>query len=544
MTDLGLRLGDLPIDVRLGKMLLYGVMLRCLDPVLTIVSALSTSDPFTLPTQSFERGKVMGIKRHLAEDSFSDHLLLLRVYQKWSREKTMRNEKRFCQQNYLRYGTLDMIAGVRSRILGHLRSIGFVKPHGPGNIRDLNQYSASWALVKGCIVAGLYPNIAHVDRKRAVMKSRNVNKMGIHMSSVVKQRSADKRESFDKFPTDWLVYEEKIRVSRFCLSHTNTVVTPLAVALFTGSLSSSENTSLIQYVTSDEDSSGDDELQKMRFLIDDWLNFVCDTKKAYLIFHFKQKLSAQFLRFLADTESHLRKSSHNSVLETLAIILADEEAAHCLPKLKDIDEKPRAIQLNYDVIKNYTEANWSASPQSSVPVAEPENWRNNHTPPKQSNHRNDSRNYQYQSPKPPNRYNNNSHKPHQQTFQHPSKARYFIVKAASREHVIQSVHSTRWDFSSSIRTQLIRILRQQPNTKIFILFNVPLCKFLCCLTELYLQDEQMAFRMIDERQFNFTYLRNVLHGSGIQFMKHLDELHDGEEIPSDVGSFYYNLIVK
>lgn len=541
MTDLGLRLGDLPIDVRLGKMLLYGVMLRCLDPILTIVSALSTSDPFILPTQSFERGKVMGIKRHLSEDSFSDHLLFLRVYQSWSREKTMRNEKRFCQQNYLRYGTLDMIAGVRSRILGHLRSIGFIRPHGPGNIRDLNQHSSSWAMVKACIVAGLYPNIAYVDRKRSLMRSRNVTKMGIHMSSVVKQRSTDKRDSFDKFPTDWIVYEEKIRVSRFCLSQTNTVVTPLAVALFTGSLSLSESSSLMQCMTNEEDSSEDDEVDKLRFLIDDWLNFVCDTKTAYLIFHFKQKLSAQFLRFLGDSRDYFKRSTNNAVLETLSQVLADEEARYCLPKLKDIDEKPRAIQLNYDVLKNYSETNWRATPQSSVPATEQQSWRNNATPPKLPNQ--SQRSDHYQSPKPSNRYYNNNHKA-PQNFQNPPKKRYFIVKAASREQVIDCVRTGRWDFSASIRTQLIRISRQQADTKLYILFNVPLSKFLCCLTEFYLQNDQISYRLIDERQFNFSYLRNVLNGSGMQFIKHLDELLDGEEIPSEIGSYYHNLIIR
>lgn len=517
-------------------MLLYGVMLRCLDPILTIVSALSTSDPFTLPTQSFERGKVMGIKRHLSEESFSDHLILLRVFQKWSREKTMRNEKRFCQQNYLRVGTLDMIAGVRSQILGHLRSIGFIRPNGPGNIRDLNQYSANWAMVKACIVAGLYPNIAHVDRKRALMKSRNVTKMGIHMSSVVKQRSMDKRDSFDKFPTDWIVYEEKIRVSRFCLTHTNTVVTPLAVALFTGSLSSNEQTSLIER-TADDESSEDDEDLKMRFLIDDWLNFACDTKTAFLVFHFKQKLGAQFLRFLSDSRDYFKKATNNSVLCTLSQILADEDTAYRLPMLKDINEKPRAIQLNYDVLKSSSEAS-STFYRNAVPVSETQKWQTNLTP-QSSNQRNHQRNHQYQTPKSSNRYNNG----HQSTSTHP-QTRYFIVKAASREQVIDCVRTGRWDFSASIRTQLVRIARQQHDTKIFILFNVPLSKFLCCLTEFYLQADQITYRMIDERQFNFSYLRNVLNGSGIQFVKHLDELLDGEEVPPEIGSFYHNLIIN
>jgi len=37
VTELGNHLLDLPIEPRLGKMVLYAVLLKCLDPVLTIV---------------------------------------------------------------------------------------------------------------------------------------------------------------------------------------------------------------------------------------------------------------------------------------------------------------------------------------------------------------------------------------------------------------------------------------------------------------------------------------------------------------------------
>jgi HrpA-like RNA helicase len=41
VTELGNHLLDLPIDPRLGKMILYSVVLRCLDPILTIVCAIA-----------------------------------------------------------------------------------------------------------------------------------------------------------------------------------------------------------------------------------------------------------------------------------------------------------------------------------------------------------------------------------------------------------------------------------------------------------------------------------------------------------------------
>lgn len=42
-------LARLPLDVRLGKMLLWGVMLRCADPVIIMCAAMSARSPFIVP---------------------------------------------------------------------------------------------------------------------------------------------------------------------------------------------------------------------------------------------------------------------------------------------------------------------------------------------------------------------------------------------------------------------------------------------------------------------------------------------------------------
>ena len=38
LTPLGYHLAALPVNVRVGKMMLYGTIFRCLDPVLTIAA--------------------------------------------------------------------------------------------------------------------------------------------------------------------------------------------------------------------------------------------------------------------------------------------------------------------------------------------------------------------------------------------------------------------------------------------------------------------------------------------------------------------------
>ncbi|GJN23317.1 hypothetical protein PR202_gb10954 [Eleusine coracana subsp. coracana] len=51
LTDLGRYLSMLPVDPKLGKMLIMGAVFRCIDPVLTVVAGLSVRDPFLLPQE-------------------------------------------------------------------------------------------------------------------------------------------------------------------------------------------------------------------------------------------------------------------------------------------------------------------------------------------------------------------------------------------------------------------------------------------------------------------------------------------------------------
>lgn len=45
LTELGHHLTDLPVEPRYGKMVLYSVVLKCLDPILTIACSLAYRDP-------------------------------------------------------------------------------------------------------------------------------------------------------------------------------------------------------------------------------------------------------------------------------------------------------------------------------------------------------------------------------------------------------------------------------------------------------------------------------------------------------------------
>ena len=45
----GQNLSKLPVEPKLGKMLILGAMFQCLDPIMTVVAGLSVRDPFLTP---------------------------------------------------------------------------------------------------------------------------------------------------------------------------------------------------------------------------------------------------------------------------------------------------------------------------------------------------------------------------------------------------------------------------------------------------------------------------------------------------------------
>merc|ERR1719318_1086705 len=124
-----------------------------------------------------------------------------------------------------------MICGIRNQVLGQLRASGFVRSRGSGDIRDLNSNSENWAVVKACLVAGLYPNLARLVREeggKVGIRTQKESKVRIHPGGV----QAGSPLALKNSPTDWFVFDEMTRVGRCAYVRGVTPVSPLAVCLF------------------------------------------------------------------------------------------------------------------------------------------------------------------------------------------------------------------------------------------------------------------------------------------------------------------------
>lgn len=150
ITPLGVHLAQMPVDCEFGKMILYAIILQCIDPVVAIVSVLSAKEPFILPNGNTGEN-LNHIKKEFSENSLSDHRMIHNTFEAWLRS-TKRDE--FCTKNLISNGNMEMIENLRRLIMRHLQMAGYIKNDADRN--SLNENSLKWEIVKACLTAGLY----------------------------------------------------------------------------------------------------------------------------------------------------------------------------------------------------------------------------------------------------------------------------------------------------------------------------------------------------------------------------------------------------
>lgn len=175
LTALGLHLAKIPVDVRIGKLMILGAIFQCLDSVLTICACLSHKSPFVSPF--LKRREADARKRRFAISN-SDHLTVLNAYRKWREQhKKSKNAGRiYAEENFLSQRVLETIVEMKYQFLELLVDIGFVhmdisKSFRGKKIEDniveitgnlLNANSENSRLIAGILCSSLYPNIVKI----------------------------------------------------------------------------------------------------------------------------------------------------------------------------------------------------------------------------------------------------------------------------------------------------------------------------------------------------------------------------------------------
>lgn len=223
LTVLGRNLSMLPVEPKLGKMLIMGSIFNCLDPIMTVVASLSVRDPFLMPFD----------KKDLAESSraqfsardFSDHLAVVRAFEGWKEAEREQSGYEYCWRNFLSAQTLKAIDSLRKQFFYLLKDTGLVN-----NVGSSNTWSHDEHLIRAVICAGLFPGICSVvnKEKSISLKTMEDGSVLLHSSSVNAQEP--------KIPYPWVVFNEKVKVNAVFLRD-STAVSDSAVLLFGGDVS-------------------------------------------------------------------------------------------------------------------------------------------------------------------------------------------------------------------------------------------------------------------------------------------------------------------
>ena len=122
LTPLGTHLSTLPVDCRIGKLILLGAMFGVADEALTIAASLSYRTPFLAPIAQRDLANECKMNFALGQ---SDHLTCLHAYIEVDKMGHERYD--FCRANFISIKTLQTIAGLKRQLLEHLSAAGFVR---------------------------------------------------------------------------------------------------------------------------------------------------------------------------------------------------------------------------------------------------------------------------------------------------------------------------------------------------------------------------------------------------------------------------------
>ena len=124
LTALGVHLSTLPVDCRIGKLILLGAMFGVTDDALTIAATLSYRNPFLSPMAKREEADRAKMSFATAQ---SDHLTVLNAYKQVDKMGSSRFD--FCRENFISIKTVQTIAGLKRQFLELLSAAGFVRPN-------------------------------------------------------------------------------------------------------------------------------------------------------------------------------------------------------------------------------------------------------------------------------------------------------------------------------------------------------------------------------------------------------------------------------
>ncbi|MFL0797237.1 MAG: ATP-dependent RNA helicase HrpA [Cellvibrionaceae bacterium] len=210
ITKNGRKLARLPVDPRLGRVVLEAVNKSCLHEILRIISALSVQDPRERPA---EKQQAADEKHRAYRDDHSDFIAyvnLWNIVEEQRQELSQSQFRKFCQRNFLSYMRLREWRDIHHQLRLALKDI--VDKNHSQKLAE-NKEPASYESVHRALLTGFLGNVGNQEEQKEFIGARNKRFMVFPGSSQYKK------------PPKWLMAGELIETSKL-FAHTIAKVDP------------------------------------------------------------------------------------------------------------------------------------------------------------------------------------------------------------------------------------------------------------------------------------------------------------------------------
>uniref|UniRef100_A0A182JWU8 Helicase-associated domain-containing protein n=1 Tax=Anopheles christyi TaxID=43041 RepID=A0A182JWU8_9DIPT len=345
-TSLGLLLVHLNVGIHLGKALLYSVLFKCLDPILTIVAAVKIGNPFIEPLDAKGESELMQLKFAMHNRTYSDCMVVLRLYQQWSQSKTFQTDGEMVQNCHLKVGYMEALSNTRVELMSVLRLLGIVKCGRAHNTEELNINSNKWVLVKGCLAAGLYPQLAIADYENNQLIGNCAEEIfEPHPLSVAQ---------IENLPAKWVVYITKLELALDLIGEEvtpvqrtpktqicdNSVISDWTLLLMCGVDGPDAQETGTMELRKQPKAEGSGQERIVEFLVDRKYSFRLPDKYYRAVLWIRCKLGQLFRNFTQNPLQTLERKDTTLLVNCIGEILQTEDASLMLGSVS-VDTRPK-----------------------------------------------------------------------------------------------------------------------------------------------------------------------------------------------------------
>ncbi|MCU7904310.1 MAG: ATP-dependent RNA helicase HrpA [Candidatus Thiodiazotropha sp. (ex Epidulcina cf. delphinae)] len=153
VTRLGRQLARLPVDPRIGRMLLSAAHAHCLKEVMVIAAALSVQDPRDRPLEKQQLADETHAGYRHEQSDFLSYLSLWTEVEQQRRHLSKHKFHTWCKRQFLSWNRVQEWHDIHQQLRGHLHEMGFRE----------NQVQAGYEEIHRALLSGL---LSHVGLKR------------------------------------------------------------------------------------------------------------------------------------------------------------------------------------------------------------------------------------------------------------------------------------------------------------------------------------------------------------------------------------------